>query len=208
MRSPALVAVVSALVPAAFACASTTSVFYTVDQAAWATYSTSQGASISSESFSAINDGYYASGVSGSVGGISWTATASGGVSALSGLVSASTGSATLEFAVSPGVNGIAGNLFGRDSSWAAVPAIIMVTLSDSTTYLGYATGPSDFIGFYSTGATISSLSVTVSSTGSSTAYATADNLYFATVGAVPAPGALALLGVAGLSARRRRRSA
>ena len=208
MRSPALIAVVSALLPAGFACASTTSVFYTVDQAGWTAYSTSQGATISSETFSTVGDGYYASGVSGNVGGISWTATASGGISALSGLVSASTGTATLEFAVSPGVNGIAGNLFGRDSSWAAVPAIITVTLSDSTTYIGYANGPSDFIGFYSTGATISSLSVTVSSTGSSTAYATADNLYFATVGTAPAPGALALLGVAGLASRRRRRGA
>jgi MYXO-CTERM domain-containing protein len=93
-------------------------------------------------------------------------------------------------------------------SPWAAVPAIITVTLSDSTTYIGYANGPSDFIGFYSTGATISSLSVTVSSTGSSTAYATADNLYFATVSTAPAPGALALLGVAGLASRRRRRGA
>jgi MYXO-CTERM domain-containing protein len=208
MRSPALIAVVSALVPAGFACATVTSVFYTVDQAAWTSYSTNQGASISSETFSTVGDGYYVSGVSGIVGGISWTATASGGISALSGLVSASTGTATLEFAVSPGVNGIAGNLFGRDSSWAAVPAIIMVTLSDSTTYIGYANGPSDFIGFYSTGATISSLSVTVSSTGSGTAYATADNLYFATVSTAPAPGALALLGVAGLASRRRRRGA
>jgi hypothetical protein len=208
MRSPALIAVVSALVPAGFAFAGTTSVFYTVNQAGWTAYATGAGASISSESFSSISDGYYASGVSGNVAGISWTATASGGVSALSGLVSASTGSATLEFAVSPGVNGIAGNLFGRDSSWAAVPAIITVTLSDSTTYIGYANGPSDFIGFYSTGATISSLSVTVSSTGSGAAYATADNLYFATVGPVPAPGALALLGVAGVASRGRRRGA
>jgi len=93
-------------------------------------------------------------------------------------------------------------------SPWAAVPAIITVTLSDSTTYIGYANGPSDFIGFYSTGATISSLSVTVSSTGSGAAYATADNLYFATVGPVPAPGALALLGVAGVASRGRRRGA
>jgi MYXO-CTERM domain-containing protein len=46
-------------------------------------------------------------------------------------------------------------------------------------------------------------LSVTVSSTGSSTAYATADNLYFAVV---PAPGAVALIAVAGLVGSRRRR--
>ena len=61
MRSPALIAVVSALLPAGFACASTTSVFYTVDQAGWTAYSISQGATISSESFSTVGDGYYAS---------------------------------------------------------------------------------------------------------------------------------------------------
>lgn len=71
MRSPALIAVVSALLPAGFACATVTSVFYTVDQAAWTSYSTNQGASISSETFSTVGDGYYASGVSGIVGGIS-----------------------------------------------------------------------------------------------------------------------------------------
>jgi hypothetical protein len=206
MRSLAIIAVVSAVVPAAFAAASTSSVFYTVDHAAWNAYSTTRGASIVSEDFSSVSNGYYAGGVSGSVGGISWTATASaGGVSAFSGLVSAGTGYATLSFSVSPGVNGIAGNLYGTDGAWSPVPAIIEVTLSDSTTYIGYANGPSDFIGFYSTGATISSISVSVSSTGTGTAYATADNLYFA---AVPAPGAMALLAVAGVSARRRRRDA
>jgi len=205
MRSPSVIAVAAAFLPTCVALASPSSVFYTVDQAAWTSYSTGKGASISSENFSSISDGYYSNGVSGTVGGIAWSATSSGGVAALSGLVSASTGSATLNFAVSPGVNGIAGNLFGRDSSWAAVPAIITVTLSDSTTYIGYANGPSDFIGFYSTGATISSLAVTVSSTGSGTAYATADNLYVATIGPVPAPGALALLGMAAVAGRRRR---
>ena len=204
MRSPALVAVVSALLPAGFACASTVSVFYTVDQGAWTSYATGLGATISSESFSAINDGYYASGVSGTVGGISWTASASGGISALSGLVSASTGTATLEFAVSPGVNGIAGNLFGRDSSWAAVPAIISVVLNDGSSYIGYAASAADFVGFYSTGAAISSVAVSVAANAfAGSYYATADNLYFAVV---PAPGAAALMVVAGIVGGRRRR--
>ena len=206
MRSPAIISVVCSLLPAGFAAASTSSVFYTVDQGAWTAYATSAGATVFGENFSTVSDGFYASGVSGSVGGITWTATASGGVSAFSGLVSASTSSATLDFTVSPGVNGIAGNLYGTNGAWAAAPAIIMVTLADSTSYIGYANGPSDFIGFYSTGATISSLSVTAYSNGAGSVYATADNLYFATVGTAPAPGALALLGVAGVASRRRRR--
>ena len=102
MRSPAIISVVCSLLPAGFAAASTSSVFYTVDQGAWTAYATSAGATVFGENFSTVSDGFYASGVSGSVGGITWTATASGGVSAFSGLVSASTSSATLDFTVSP----------------------------------------------------------------------------------------------------------
>ena len=77
------------------------------------------------------------------------------------------------------------------------------MTLSDSTTYVGFSNGPSDFIGFYSTASTISSLSIAVAGTG--VTYATVDNLYFASV---PAPGAVALIGLAGVVARRRERRA
>lgn len=206
MRSPCLIAVAFAAVPATLSVASVTTVFYTVNQAAWTSYATSAGASVSSENFSSINDGYYAGGVSGNVGGIHWTATSSGGVSAFSGLVSASSDTASLDFAVSPGVNGIAGNLYGTDAAHSPTSAIIMVTLSDSTSYMGYANGPSDFIGFYSSGATIASLSVTVFANGSGSAYATADNLYFATVATAPAPGAVSCLAVLGAVAGRRRR--
>ncbi len=202
MSSRALIASVIALTSAGYATADVSSVFYTVDAAAWAAYSTNAGASISTENFSSVSSGFYGSGVAGSISGISWTATATGGVTAAAGLVSTA-GSATLNFAFAPGVNGIAGNIYGTDSKWVAVPAVIMVTLSDSTTYVGYSNGPSDFIGFYSTGSTISSLSIVAS--GSGVSHATVDNLYFATV---PAPGAVALIGIAGAVARRRERRA
>jgi MYXO-CTERM domain-containing protein len=78
-----------------------------------------------------------------------------------------------------------------------------MVTLSDSTTYVGYSNGPADFIGFYSSNLLISSLSIQAS--GEGVTHATVDNLYFATV---PAPGAIALIGLAGFAARRRERRA
>ncbi len=205
MSSRALFASVAVLASAGYAVADTSSIFYTVDSAAWAAYATNAGASISTENFSAISSGFYGSGVSGAVSGISWTATATGGVSAYSGLVSTSAGSTTLNFAISPGVNGIAGNIYGTDAKFVAVPAIITVTLTDSTTYVGYSNGPSDFIGFYSSLATISSLSIQVAGTGAGATYATVDNLYFASV---PAPGAIALIGAAGLVARRRERQA
>ena len=70
---------------------------------------------------------------------------------------------------------------------------------------MGFIDSSSSFIGFYSTGATISSLSVSPANYPSSSnpIFATADNLFFATV---PAPGAVALIGLAGLVARRRER--
>jgi MYXO-CTERM domain-containing protein len=148
----------------------------------------------------------YGSGISGSTAGISWTANATGGgVRVSAGLLYTSSASNALSFTFAPGVNGIAGNLYGTDSSSAAVPTTIMVTLSDGTIYFGNSNGPSDFIGFYSTGATISSLSVSPENFPSSSnpIYATANNLFFATV---PAPGAVALIGLAGLVARRRER--
>ena len=203
MSSRALVASVIALTSAGYATADVSSIFYTVDAAAWTAYSTNAGASISTENFSTVSNGFYGSGVAGSVSGVSWTANAIGGVTASTGLVSTSNGSTTLSFAFAPGVNGIAGNIYGTDAKWVAVPAVITVTLSDSTTYVGFSNGPSDFIGFYSTASTISSLSIAVAGTG--VTYATVDNLYFASV---PAPGAVALIGLAGVVARRRERRA
>jgi hypothetical protein len=78
------------------------------------------------------------------------------------------------------------------------------VQLADGSAYVGYAATAADFVGFYSTGAAISSISVSVAGNlPAGTNFATVDNLYFA----VPAPGAIALLGVAGLvsGARKRR---
>jgi MYXO-CTERM domain-containing protein len=56
-------------------------------------------------------------------------------------------------------------------------------------------------VGFYSTGSSIASMSITSSSLAGGALYPTVNNLYFASV---PAPGALALVGLAGLTARRR----
>lgn len=202
MSSRALISSVIALTSTGYASATVPAVFYTVNASAWSTYATDAGASISTENFTSLVSGFYGSGVAGSVSGITWTANATGGVTATAGLLS-TTGSATLNFAFAPGVNGIAGNIYGTDSSFVAVPATILVTLSDGTAYYGNSNGPSDFIGFYSNGATISSLSIVVS--GEAVNHASVDNLYFATV---PAPGAVALIGLAGVVARRRERRA
>ena len=142
MSSRALIASVIALTSTGYASATVPAVFYTVNSSAWSTYATNAGASISTENFSTVNNGFYGSGVAGSVSGITWTANAIGGVTASAGLVSASAGSATLNFAFTPGVNGIAGNIYGTDSQWNAVPATILVTLNDGTAYYGSSNVP------------------------------------------------------------------
>lgn len=171
----------------------------------WTGFAASRGASTSSETFNSYS-GSYTGGATGSVGGIQWQANAPGGVVAGAGFMSTQSADTVLSFTVSPSVQGIAGNFFASDGgpSFNAVPAIISVVLNDGSSYIGYATSATDFVGFYSTGAAISSVAVSVASnslTGSY--YATADNLYFA---AVPAPGAAALMVVAGIVGGRRRR--
>ncbi len=172
------------------------------NQAIWNQFVTNNGWQIATENFSGVADGFYASPLSGSTSGVTWTASASGGLYAQGGLFSTNN-PVQLDFTFSPGVQGVGGNIFGTDISFNLVPAIIQITLADGTSYVNYATSATDFAGFYSTGAAISSMSIQATGTGSGSVYATVDNLYFTVV---PAPGALALLGLAGLSAAARRR--
>lgn len=170
----------------------------------WNAYSVNAGASVITETFDGIANGFYQSPFSSSVGGINWTAVASGGIYVDNGQFSTNNPVA-LTFSVSPGVQGIGGNLYGTDINFNVVPSIVQVTLDDGSAYIGFQNSASDFIGFYSTGAAISSISISAmpGMPGGGDVYPTANNLYFA---AVPAPGAVALLGLAGLSARRRSR--
>ena len=173
------------------------------NNALWSSFSAAQGNTVATETFNAYN-GFYANGLTGNAGGIQWTASAPGNLYAGSGFMSTNSPEALLTFNLSPSVQGVGGNFFATDASFAILPAIIGVQLADGSAYVGYATTAADFVGFYSTGAAISSISVSVAGNlPAGTNFATVDNLYFA----VPAPGAIALLGVAGLvgGARKRR---
>ena len=168
----------------------------------WSSYSAAQGSSVATETFNSYN-GFYLNGLTGNAGGIQWTASAPGELYAGSGYMSTNSPEALLTFNLSPSVQGVGGNFFSTDASFNILPAVIGVTLADGTSYVGFASSAADFIGFYSTGAAISSISVSVAGAlPAGTNFATVDNLYFA----VPAPGAFALLGVAGLFGGRRRR--
>jgi hypothetical protein len=166
----------------------------------WGQDVVASGSSVGTETFNSYN-GYYASPLTGSVGGINWSATATGGLFCSSGYFSTNNPvAATFTFA--PGVMAVGANIFGTDSNFNIVAARITVTLADGSSYIASTSVPTDFVGFISNGAAISTL--TMNAVGSGNVYVTADNMYF---GVVPAPGAVALLACAGLSATRRRRN-
>jgi len=181
------------------------SVIVTSSQTLWNLRVINGGQTVGTETFNSYPDGYIDGPISGTLGNTFWTASADYGGQGLNvqgGMLSTSNPFITLAFTFSPGVRAVAGNIFGTDYFFNIVPTIVNVTLSDGTAYEGFTTSSSDFIGFYSSTANISSLSITVADpAGVGAVYSTIDNLYLA----VPAPGAAALVGLAGLMARRRR---
>ena len=170
----------------------------------WEAYSTGQGSAIYLEDFNDIADGFYASPFSSSVGPVNWGATASGGIYVAGGQFSTNISEA-LTFTFGPDVKGVGGNFYGTDINFNVVPSIITISLADGTSYVGFVNSSTTYTGFYSTGAAITSLTISATaSSGSTSVFPTADNMQFAVV---PAPGAIALLGLAaGVVGKRRRR--
>lgn len=168
--------------------------------ALWSSYSAAQGYSVAAENFDGVPSGYLPGGYSATISGVTWTGIADGGVVANEGMLSTNL-LEPLRFTFSPGVQGVGGNIFGTNVDFIAVPCVIQVTLADGTSYVNYATSQTDFVGFFSTGAAIATMTISTTAIGADPVWPTIDNLYFT----VPAPGALALLGVAGLCSRRRR---
>ena len=163
------------------------------------------GKTVATETFNSY-DGFYNNPLTGSVGGINWSATATGGLFCSSGYFSTNTASVAATFTFAPGVMSVGANIFGTDLDFNIVPAKITVTLADGSSYIALSNGPADFVGFISNGAAISSLSMNAVATAGSTSnvYVTANNMYFG-VNVIPAPGAAALIGLAALVSRRRR---
>ena len=158
----------------------------------------------STENFNAYS-GAYASPLTGSAGAVNWSATASAGLNVAGGQLSAgSPGPMTIAFS-GASVYGVSGNFFGTDGASTVVPSLVLVSLNDGTSYLNLIDTATVFVGFVSTGAAISSISVSAQPLpgGTTSVFPTVDNLGFAYV---PAPGAIALLGLAGLATSRRRR--
>ncbi|MBI1302573.1 MAG: hypothetical protein GC172_02125 [Phycisphaera sp.] len=148
--------------------------------------------------------GSYTSPLIGTAGDITWSASSVDGFEAVNGgLSTALPGSMTIQF-TGPAVFGVFGNFFGTDVSDNIVSGLVLVTLADGTGSLILVDDPNEFFGFVSTGQAISSIAVTANelAAGLPVLRASVDNLGF---DYVPAPGAIALLGLAGLVGRRRR---
>ncbi|MFM7798781.1 MAG: hypothetical protein ACKPBA_07330 [Planctomycetota bacterium] len=163
------------------------------------------GMTVETETFNAIADGFYSSPFGGSTASVTWFASATNGFVVRGGVFSTSTPE-TLSFNFRPGVRAVAGNFFGTNFDFSIAEVYFAVALSNGTTYEGYANSREDFTGFRSTTSeTISHITITVqNATGSQDVFPSVDNLYFGVP--VPAPGAIALLGAAGLIGYRRRR--
>jgi hypothetical protein len=182
-------------------CASASaSVIVTNSQALWNWRVVNGGQVVGTENFNDVPDGFYSGAITDTLGNVTWTASSTGDLFVQNGSLSTNN-PAPLTFTFNPGVRAVAGNIFGTDINFNVVTCVVSVTLANGFTYEGISTSPSDFVGFYSTSADISTMTIVTSPLVTGNVYATIDNLYLA----VPAPGAAALIGLAGLATRRRR---
>ena len=200
MKSVSAVALVASALVASSASAGI--VVYT-NQSIWNARVATDGLVVETETFNSIADGYRPAPFAGSTASVNWSAFADGGLYVQDGVFSTEFPD-PLTFTFTPGVRAVGGNFFGVDAEFANASVFFSVLLSDGTSYEGEASSPASFTGFRSTtAATIASLTINVeNAVGTDAVYPSVDNLYFG----VPAPGAVALLGVAGLVGSRRRR--
>jgi hypothetical protein len=200
MKSVSAVALVASALVASSASAGI--VVYS-NQSIWNARVATDGLVVETETFNSIADGYQPAPFAGSTASVNWSAFADGGLYVQGGVFSTEFPD-PLTFTFTPGVRAVGGNFFGVDAEFANAAVFFSVLLSDGTSYEGEASSPASFTGFRSTtAATIASLTINVeNAVGTGAVYPSVDNLYFG----VPAPGAVALLGVAGLVGSRRRR--
>lgn len=215
-RSFTLIATVGLLTGTSIAGVSTTVTLDTLSE--WTKFASEPGmfpatwtTSIAFENF-AVKQPLTQGTISGGLGWSSWTASSSvGSVTEGSGHMSTAKAGAALQFNFGKantslgGLHGIGGDFGFIDPNGGYQPGRIEVILSNGFTVIQEFTAKSPFAGFWiiDPDVTISGLRLNPLSSG----YAVAvDNLYFGFAG-VPAPGALALLGVASAFTVGRRRS-
>ena len=200
----------SATLLVAFSSSASAAIVVYVNQGIWNNAVANAGMVVETETFNEITNGFHESPFAGDTASVHWSAEASNGLFVQDGVFSTNSPE-TLTFNFAPGVRAVGGNFFGTDIDFNNASVIFTVSLSNGTSFSGEASSPESFTGFRSTNAaTISSLSIDVEPAqgfmggGVPPVYPSVDNLYFGVTS--PAPGAVALLGAAGLIASRRRR--
>ena len=199
-------AIPSLIVASAIASSSSATIIVFTNESDWDNFAAGNGAAMFTETFETYN-GFYASPLTGSMGGVNWSANATGGifVGAVGTSQALSTNNPvpmTLSFTGAT-VQGVSGNLYATDSNFNVVQSFVFLT-QDGTSYAASIGSATAFVGFYSTTSAITSIVMSASplAGGPANVYPTFDNMTFAVV---PAPGAIALLGLAGFAGRRRR---
>ena len=199
------------------------------DRAAFGAFGLAQpGTALATESFDTAS-GFAAGGFTGNPGAASeWFANAQDGMIAQNGALRAASANSTVTFSFRSGqvygiggdffysssnstvtfsfrsgqVYGIGGDFFYSSSNGSFGPGLMVLNLSDGTSYVRNVSSPTTFAGFWSLGSTISSLSITPFGSAGASNFVATDNM---AIGFVPSPGAIALLGLAGMASRRRR---
>ncbi len=121
------------------------------------------------------------------------------------GYFSTNSAGQTLTFDFSaPGlsIQAVGGNFFATDFAFNPMPTLVAVQLDDGTSYENLMTLESSFVGFVSTGVAINSVSLSLPVAAN--LFPTVDRMLLSVL---PAPGAIALFGVAGFVGLRRRGS-
>ena len=142
--------------------------------------------------------------VTGGSGNFAWTASAPSGLFVNGSSVARTLSSPeTLTFTfASSNVYSVGGAFYNVDASGNQQNSVMKIKLSDGTTFVRVVSNTTTFSGFASDGVNITSLEVSrATALGAGTFVASSGFV----MGVVPAPGALALIGLAGLVARRRR---
>ena len=157
-----------------------------------------------SESLASFSTGAYAS-LTGGSGNFAWSLSAPSGLWVDSATTTARTQQnaekLSLSFA-SSNVFAVGGFFFNLDSNGSVQSGIMRIKLSDGTNFIRTVSNLTTFSGFVSDGANITSLEVSHAGNLGSQYFVATSGF---NIGVVPAPGAAALVGLAGLIARRRR---
>ena len=141
----------------------------------------------------------------GGAGWNAWAASAPGGLYLSGSTLSTVMANDPLTITFSPGqVGAVGGTFYLTDASRSTVlTSLIEITLSNGEMYVSDSS-PTNFAGFVAdAGMSISAITIKPFMPLGGGEYATVSSLV---VSGVPAPGSLALLGAAGLAARRKRR--